>query len=133
MYNKLNYAFLLTKIIPTSKDGDPNVDGITYNRTEQSCWAPIMKWDWALVSLGAVIGHLLFTLYINDISTYIESEMMLFANDYVCYRDIKKEGHSETSECHRPTMTLGNENGVLVSNMPNAFMMQLTRTRTKKR
>ena len=35
------------------------------------------------------IGPLLFSLYVNDISTYIDSELRLFADDCVCYRYIK--------------------------------------------
>ena len=41
------------------------------------------------VPLGTVLGPLLFSLYINDISTYIDSEIRLFADDCVCYREIK--------------------------------------------
>ena len=38
---------------------------------------------------GTVLGPLLFSLYIHDISTDIDSEIRLFADDCVCYRDIK--------------------------------------------
>ena len=41
------------------------------------------------VSQGTVLGPLLFSLYINDISTDIDSEIKLFADDCVCYREIK--------------------------------------------
>ena len=40
---------------------------------------------------GTVLGPLLFSLYINDITSDIESEIRLFADDYVCYREIKDE------------------------------------------
>ena len=40
---------------------------------------------------GTVLGPLLFSLYINDISSDIESEIRLFADDCVCYREIKDE------------------------------------------
>ena len=46
-----------------------------------------IKSDWAPV----VLGPLLFSLYINDFSADIESEIRLFADDYVCYREIKNE------------------------------------------
>ena len=36
-----------------------------------------------------VLGPLLFSLYINDISTDIDSEIRFFADDCVCYRKIK--------------------------------------------
>ena len=38
---------------------------------------------------GTVLGPLLFSLYINDISTDIDSDIRLFADDCVCYREIK--------------------------------------------
>ena len=54
-----------------------------------------IKSDWAPVVLGVpqgtVLGPLLFSLYINDISADIESEIRLFADDCVCYREIKNE------------------------------------------
>ena len=49
------------------------------------------KSDWALVlsgiprPQGTVLGPLLFSLYINDISTDIDSEIRLFADDCVCH------------------------------------------------
>ena len=42
------------------------------------------------VPQGTVLGPLLFSLYINDISADIESEIRLFADDCVCYREIKE-------------------------------------------
>ena len=78
-----------------------------------------VKSDWAPVLLGVpqgiVLGLLLFSLYINGISSDIESEIRLFADDCVCYREIKdkedtmklqsgiwflgKEGRYEISTC----------------------------------
>ena len=43
------------------------------------------------VPQGTVLGPLLFSLYINDISADIEFEIRLFADDCVCYREIKNE------------------------------------------
>ena len=40
---------------------------------------------------GTVLGLLLLSLYINDILVDIESEIKLFADDCVCYREIKTE------------------------------------------
>ena len=42
------------------------------------------------VTQGTVLGPLLFSLYINDISTDTESEIRLFADDCVCNREIKE-------------------------------------------
>ena len=39
------------------------------------------------VPQGTVLGPLLFSLHINDITAVIESEIRLFADDRVCYRE----------------------------------------------
>ena len=41
------------------------------------------------VPQGTVLGPLLFSLYINDITKDIDSELRLFADDCVCYHEIK--------------------------------------------
>ena len=51
----------------------------------KSDWAPVLS----CVPQGTVLGPLLFSLYINGISTDIDSEIRLFADDCVCYREIK--------------------------------------------
>ena len=52
-----------------------------------SDWAPVLSG----VPLGTVLGPLFFCLYINYISSAIESEIRHFADDCVCYREIKDE------------------------------------------
>ena len=37
---------------------------------------------------GTVLGPVLFSLYVNDIMVGIESEIRLFADECVCYRQI---------------------------------------------
>ena len=51
----------------------------------KSDWAPVLTG----VPQGTVLGPLLFSLYINDITEDIDSELRLFADDCVCYREIK--------------------------------------------
>ena len=43
------------------------------------------------VPQGTVLGPILFSLYINDMITDIQSEIRLFADDCVCYRPIHSE------------------------------------------
>ena len=74
-----------------------------------------VKSDWAPVLLGVpqgtVLGPLLFSLYINDISSDIESEIRLFADDCVCYREIKDEKVLDygSSVCDPPGVVLQEE------------------------
>ena len=53
----------------------------------KSDWAPVVSG----VPQGTVLGPLLFSLHIqrNDTTSDIESEIRLFADDCVCYREIK--------------------------------------------
>ena len=51
----------------------------------KSDWAPLLSG----VPQGTVLGPLMFSLCINDISTNIDSEIRLFADDCVCYREVK--------------------------------------------
>ena len=51
----------------------------------KSDWAPVVSG----VPQGTVLGPLLFSLHINDITLDIESEIRLFADDCVWYREIK--------------------------------------------
>ena len=51
----------------------------------KSDWAPVVS----VVPRGIVLGPLLFSLHINDITSDIESKIRLFADDCVYYREIK--------------------------------------------
>ena len=94
------------------------------------------KSDWALVlsgvPKGTVLGPLLFSLYINDISSDIESEISRFADDCVCYREIKDE--KDTMKLQRDIDRLGSwarKWGMRLQPV-KCNMMQLTRKRIKK-
>ena len=52
----------------------------------QSDWTPVVSG----VPQGTVLSPLLFSLYINDVSADIESEIRLFADDCNCHREIKE-------------------------------------------
>ena len=51
----------------------------------KSDWAPVVSG----VPHGTVLGPLLFSLYINDIPVGIDSQIRPFADDCVCYREIR--------------------------------------------
>ena len=57
---------------------------------ETSEWAPVLSG----VPQGTILGPLLFSLYINDISKDIGSEIRLFADDCVCYHEIRDTDNS---------------------------------------
>ena len=64
------------------------------------------------MSLRAVLGPVLFSLYINDITTDTDSEIRLFADDCVCYREIKgTEGTVKLQEDIDRLGCLGKEMG----------------------
>ena len=60
---------------------------------QQSVVVNGVKSDWAPavpgVPQGTVLGPLLFSLYINDMPVGIDSQIRLFADDCVCYREIR--------------------------------------------
>ena len=65
--------------------------------------------------MGSVLGSLLFSLYINDISSDIESEIRLFADDCVCYREIKDEEDTMKLQSDVSIGFLGKEVGYEIS------------------
>ena len=77
---------------------------------------------------STAFGPLLFSLYLNDISTDIDSEIRPFADDCVCYREIKD------SEVQKDIDQLGcwaRKWGIRFQPV-KCNMMQKTRKRIKK-
>ena len=78
-----------------------------------------------------VLGPLLFSLYVNDISADIESEIRLFADNCVCYREIKNE--EDTLKLQRDIDRLGSWAKWGMRFQPvKCNMMQLTNKRSSK-
>ena len=92
----------------------------------KSDWAPVLSG----VPQGTVLDPLLFSLYINDISSDIESEIRLFADDCVC--EIKDE--EDTMKLQRDIDRLGSwaRKWGMRFQPVKCNMMQLTRKRIKK-
>ena len=80
------------------------------------------------VPQGTVLGPLLFSLYNKDISTDIDSEIRLFADDCVCYREIKDTEDTKKLQ----NGMLGSEMGYEISTC-QCNMMQITGKRIKKK
>ena len=94
----------------------------------KSDWAPVVSG----VPQGNVLGPLLFSLYINDITSDIESGIRLLADDCVCYREIKDD--VDTLKLQRDIDRLGcwaRKWGMRFQPV-KCNMMQLTRKRIKK-
>ena len=95
-----------------------------------------VKFDWTPVlscfPQGTVLGLLLFSLYINGISSDIESEIRLFVDDCVCYREIKDE--EDTMKLQRDVDRLGSwaRKWGMRFQPVKCNMTQLTRKRIKK-
>ena len=74
----------------------------------KSDWVPVLSG----VLQGTILGPLLFSLYNNDIAEVIDSELRLFADDCVCYREIKDtEDTVNLLGGYRPFRVLGKELG----------------------
>ena len=94
-----------------------------------------IKSDWASVlsgvPQGTVLGLVLFSLYINDITTDLDSEIRLFADDCVCYIEVK--GTEDTVKLQEDIDRLGcwaRKWGMRFQGKCN--IMQITRKRIKK-
>ena len=81
-----------------------------------------VKSDWAPV---------LFSLYINDISSDIESEIRLFADDCVCYREIKDEEDTMELQSDIDRLDSWARKWGMRFQPVKCNMMQLTRKRIK--
>ncbi|MES9950854.1 MAG: reverse transcriptase family protein, partial [Candidatus Thiodiazotropha sp.] len=94
----------------------------------KSQWAPVLSG----VPQGTVLGPLLFSLYINDIMADIDSEIRLFADDCVCYRQIYSK--EDTLKLQKDIDRLGSwaRRWGMRFQPVKCNMMQLTRKRIKK-
>ena len=94
----------------------------------KSDWAPVVSG----VPQGTVLGPLLFSLYINDIPVCIDSQIRLFADDCVCYREIRTV--EDTLKLQKDIDFLGSwaRKWVMRFQPVKCNMMQLTNKRINK-
>ena len=79
---------------------------------------------------GTVLGPLLFSLYINDISTDTDSEIRLFADDCVCYPEIREA--DDSLKLQRDIVRLGCWARNMRFQPVKCNIMQITRKITNK-
>ena len=95
-----------------------------------------VKSDWAPVLSGVpqitVLGPLLFSLYINDISSDTESEIRLFADDCDCYLEIKDEEDTMKLQSDIDRLGCWARKWGMRFQLVKCNMMQLTRKQIKK-
>ena len=91
-------------------------------------WAPVLSG----VPQGTVPSPLLFSLCINDISTDIDSEIRLFADDCVCYREIKDTKDSLKLQKDIDRLRCWARKRDMRFQPVRCNIMQITRKRTKK-
>ena len=84
------------------------------------------------VPQGTVLGLLLFSLYINDITTDIDSEIRLFADDCVCYREIKCTENTVKLQADIDRLGSWARKGGMIFKPVKCNIMQITRKRIKK-
>ena len=94
----------------------------------KSDWAPVLSG----VPQGTVLCPLLFSLYINNIPSDIESEIRLFADDCVCYCEIKDEENTVKLQSDIDQLSSWARKWGMRFHLVKCNMMQLTRTRIKK-
>ena len=130
------HGLLKSKLFSCGIGGKLNrIDSILVYRQQRvilnsakSDWAPVLSG----VPQGTVLGPLLFSLYINDISTDIDPEIRLFADGCICYREIKDT--KDILKLQKDVDQLGcwaRKLGMRFQTV-KCNMMQITRKRIKK-
>ena len=94
----------------------------------KSDWTPALS----SVPQDTVLGPLLFSLYINDITLDIESEIRLFADACVCLREIKDEENTMKPQMDIDRLGCWARKWGMRFQPVKRNMMQLTRKRIKK-
>ena len=79
------------------------------------------------VPQGTVLGPTLFLLYINDLPSYVDSPIRLFADDYVIYREIKSYQDASTLQSDINGFQWWKRDWLMDFNAEKCFVLNITR------
>ena len=86
--------------------------------------------DWVNVSSGvpqgSVLGPTLFLLYINDIKEEVQSQMRLFADDSIIYREIHTESDYQILQQDLHHLTSWSKKWLMNFNVDKCCIMSIT-------
>ena len=92
----------------------------------RSSWMPVTSG----VPQGSVIGPALFLLYINDITTNIQSKLRLFADDSVIYREIHSTNDISILQQDLQTLTDWSAKWLMAFNVKKCASLTITRKKS---
>jgi hypothetical protein len=95
---------------------------------EHSSWTEVVSG----VPQGTVLGPLLFLAYINDLPQNITSQVRLFADDCVIYRQIKNDHDHNQLQDDLHTLERWEEDWQMRFNVKKCFIMRITHVRNPK-
>ena len=95
---------------------------------EHSAWTDVLSG----VPQGTVLGPLLFLAYINDLPLNIQSEMRLFADDCVMYRQIVNQFDHDQLQDDLDTLAQWQKDWQLHFNSEKCFVMRISHSRAPK-
>ena len=84
------------------------------------------------VPQGSVLGPVLFLLYINDINEHIQSNIKLFADDSIVYREIKTADDQQILQNDLNTLTEWSNKWLMSFNIKKCAVLTITPKRSPK-
>jgi hypothetical protein len=78
------------------------------------------------VPQGSVLGPVLFLLYINDISQQLQSQIRLFADDSIVYKEINTPADHEILQNDLDTLSSWADDWLMRFNVPKCAVMSIT-------
>ena len=87
-----------------------------------SSWLPVLSG----VPQGTVLGPLLFLIYINDLTNNLQSDIRLFADDCILYREVKNSSDSAVLQSDLDALCSWEEKWQMKFNKNKCHVMHIT-------